>query len=76
MEEKREIEIEFISVKKCFIQANQKIALETEKNEKIGLELINLTNENKALHEEINDIYKKSGNTSEENAKFILRLLI
>lgn len=31
-------------------------------------------NENKALHDEINDIYKKSGNTNEENTRFVKRL--
>lgn len=31
-------------------------------------------NENKALHDEINDIYKKSGNTNEENARFINKI--
>lgn len=44
---------------------------ERKKNENIGIELINLANENKALHEEINDIYKKSGNTNSENARFV-----
>ena len=31
-------------------------------------------NENKALHDEINDIYKKSGSTNEENARFINKI--
>lgn len=31
-------------------------------------------NENKALHDEINDIYKKSGNTNDENARFINKI--
>jgi len=44
------------------------------KNQNIGLELINVVNENKALHDEMNDIYKKSGATTDENARFINRL--
>jgi hypothetical protein len=40
---------------------------EKKKNENIGIELINAVNENKALHDEVNDIYKRSGSTSEEN---------
>lgn len=35
------------------------------------MELINMVNENKALHDEINDIYKKSGSTSEENTLYL-----
>lgn len=35
------------------------------------MELINMVNENKALHDEMNDVYKKSGNTSDENQKFL-----
>ena len=31
-------------------------------------------NENKALHDEINDIYKKSGNTNDENSRFINKI--
>ena len=41
------------------------------KNQNIGMELINMVNENKALHDEMNDIYKKSGNTNDENSRFI-----
>jgi coiled-coil domain-containing protein 78 len=42
-----------------------------KKNENLGVELINVVNENKALHDEINDFYKKSGSTNDGNAKFI-----
>ena len=47
---------------------------EKRKNENVGIELINVVNENKALHDEINDIYRKSGSTNEENTKFVKRL--
>lgn len=73
MQEKREIEMEFVALKKNFLNANAELEAERKKNENIGVELINVVNENKALHEEINDIYKKSGNTNDENTKFILK---
>ena len=73
LQEKREIEIEFVALKKNFITANADLEAERKKNENIGVELINVVNENRALHEEINDIYKKSGNTNDENTKFILK---
>lgn len=72
-QDKREIEIEFVALKKNFITAHTELEGEKKKNENIGIELINVVNENKALHEEINDIYKRSGNTNDENTKFILR---
>lgn len=37
------------------------------------MELINMVNENKALHDEMNDVYKKSGSTGEENQKFLTK---
>lgn len=73
MQEKREIEMEFVALKKNFINSNTELEGERKKNENIGVELINVVNENKALHEEINDIYKKSGNTNDENTKYILK---
>ena len=72
-QDKREIEIEFVALKKNFITCNSELEGEKKKNENIGIELINVVNENKALHEEINDIYKRSGNTNDENSKFILK---
>lgn len=73
LQDKREIEMEFVALKKNFLTANADLEAERKKNENIGVELINVVNENKALHEEINDIYKKSGNTNDENTKFILK---
>ena len=72
-EEKRDLEIEFIALKKNFIQGQSELEEEKKRNENIGLELINTVNENKALHEELNDIFKKTGSTNEENAKFLTR---
>ncbi|KRX05294.1 P-loop containing nucleoside triphosphate hydrolase [Pseudocohnilembus persalinus] len=74
VEDKRELEIEFVALKKNYISLNQTVEEEKLKNQNIGMELINMVNENKALHDEMNDIYKKSGNTSDENQKFINRI--
>eukprot|EP00828_Plagiopyla_frontata_P003703 TRINITY_DN11192_c0_g1_i2.p1 TRINITY_DN11192_c0_g1~~TRINITY_DN11192_c0_g1_i2.p1 ORF type:complete len:540 (+),score=78.71 TRINITY_DN11192_c0_g1_i2:95-1621(+) len=57
-----------------FIQGQGDLDMERKKNENIGIELINVMNENKALHDEINDIYKKSGSTNDENARFINKI--
>jgi len=38
------------------------------------MELINSVNENKALHDEMNDIYKKHGSSNNENARFINKI--
>lgn len=72
--ENRELEIEFVALKKNYLTIQGDLEAEKNKNENIGIELINLTNENKALHDEINDIYKKSGSTNQENAKFINKI--
>ena len=75
-DEKRELEIEFIALKKNFITVRSDLDENNRKNENLGVELINVVNENKALHDEINDIYKKSGSTNEENAKYLHRFLL
>ena len=38
------------------------------------MELINMVNENKALHDEMNDIYKKTGSQSDENQRFLKKI--
>jgi hypothetical protein len=38
------------------------------KNQNVGVEMINIMNENKALTEEINNTYKKTGMQTEENS--------
>jgi coiled-coil domain-containing protein 78 len=38
------------------------------------MELINMVNENKALHDEMNDMYKKTGATSDENHRFLSKM--
>ena len=74
MEEKNVFKMEFLVVKKNFLEVNKQYEEEKAKNQNIGLELINSINENKALHDEINDIYKKTGSTSEENDRFLKKI--
>jgi hypothetical protein len=71
IDEKRELEIEFVALKKNYITTTQILEAEKAKSENVGLELINIVNENKALHQELNDIYKKSGSTNEENSRYL-----
>ncbi|EGR27555.1 kinesin-like protein, putative [Ichthyophthirius multifiliis] len=73
-DDKRELEIEFVALKKNFIEINKLYEDSKAKNQNVGMELINMVNENKALHDEINTIYKKSSLTTEENAKFIHKI--
>jgi chromosome segregation ATPase len=49
-EEKRELEIEFVSLKKNYLNCHAHLEAEKAKSENIGLELINVVNENKSLH--------------------------
>jgi uncharacterized protein (DUF3084 family) len=49
LDEKKEIEIEFVALKKNFLNIRQDLDQESVKNENLGIELVNLVNENKAL---------------------------
>jgi len=63
-----------VALKKNYIEVNKKFEEEKLKNQNVGMELINMVNENKALHDEMNDIYKKTSSTTDENARFINRI--
>ena len=54
LDEKKEIEIEFVALKKNFINLQQDLDAEKAKNDNLGLELINLVNENKVLQGDSN----------------------
>jgi coiled-coil domain-containing protein 78 len=49
LDDKKDIEIEFVALKKNFLNLTSDIDAEKAKNENLGIELINLVNENKAL---------------------------
>jgi hypothetical protein len=53
-------------LKKNYMNVVQELEGERLKQENFGLQLINLTNENKALSEELSNIYKKTGSQTEE----------
>jgi hypothetical protein len=74
LEEKRELEIEFVALKKNFLNLRDNYEEEKRKNENLGIELINTVNENKALQAELNQAYKNSSSTTEEGAKLSGRL--
>jgi uncharacterized protein (DUF3084 family) len=48
-EERKEIEIEFVALKKNFLNLQQDLDQEKARSEALNLELIQLVNENKAL---------------------------
>lgn len=74
MEDKRELEIEFVALKQNFLNLRDNLEEEKKKNENLGLELINVVNENKALQSELNMAYKTTSNASEDGAKMSTRL--
>ena len=74
MEDKRELEIEFVALKQNFLNLRDNYEEEKKKNENLGLELINTVNENKALQAELNMAYKSSSNATEDGAKNATRL--
>ena len=59
MNDRKEIEIEFIAVKKNFYNLKNDLDQEKVKNENLGIELINLVNENKEVSK---DLEKNTGN--------------
>ena len=47
---------------------------EKQKNENLGLELINTVNENKAVNAELGNAYKTGTNKTEENAQMLNKI--
>mgnify|MGYP000104790623 CR=1 FL=1 len=74
MEEKRELEIEYVALKQNFLTLRDNYEEEKRKNENLGLELINTVNENKALQAELNLAYKNSENAVAGGAQVSNRL--
>ena len=52
LNDRKEMEIEFIALKKNFFNLKQEVEQERQKNENLGVEVINLVNENKAVRRE------------------------
>ena len=74
LDEKKEIEIEFVALKKNFINLQQEIDSEKAKNDNLGLELINLVNENKALQDHSNRVNLKQSDISTEHQRLIRKV--
>ena len=63
--DKKDMEIEFIALKKNYYQIKQDLDQEKLKNENVADELINLVNENKALQRDIQTDQKISGEVTQ-----------
>ena len=63
--DKKDMEIEFIALKKNYYQIKQDLDQEKLKNENVAVELINLVNENKALQRDIQTDQKISGEVTQ-----------
>ena len=74
MEDKRELEIEFVALKQNYLTMREQLDEEKKKNENLGLELINTVNENKALQSELSQAYKSASGETENGAKMSNRL--
>lgn len=60
-EEKKEIEIEFVAMKKNFLNLQEDLDKEKARSEALNLELIQLVNENKVLQQDTHLTAKKAG---------------
>lgn len=49
LDDKKELEIEFVALRKNYLNLQQELDQEKVKNDTIGVELVNLVNENKQL---------------------------
>lgn len=74
LDDKKEIEIEFVALKKNFINLQGEIDAEKAKNDNLGLELINLVNENRALQNDSNKVNLKHGDVSAEHQRLIRKV--
>lgn len=73
IEDKRELEIEFVALKKNFLNLQNDYDNEKLKNENLGVEIINLVNENKSLQNQINDVMRREAGTSEQGQLWLKR---
>eukprot|EP01022_Parablepharisma_sp_SALTPOND_P003353 TRINITY_DN1133_c0_g1_i1.p1 TRINITY_DN1133_c0_g1~~TRINITY_DN1133_c0_g1_i1.p1 ORF type:complete len:612 (+),score=123.10 TRINITY_DN1133_c0_g1_i1:6814-8649(+) len=73
LEDKKELEIEFVALKKNFLNKTQELEEQKRKNEQVGIELVNLVNENKALAQNSTGIVKKQGTVYTEYERSMKR---
>lgn len=74
LDDKKEIEIEFVALKKNFLNLQNDYDQEKAKNDNLGLELINLVNENKSLQNESNSVNRKHGDVNEEHRRLLRKV--
>lgn len=74
LDDKKEIEIEFVALKKNFLNLQSDFDQEKAKNDNLGLELINLVNENKSLTNEANSVNRKHGDINEEHWRLMRKV--
>jgi hypothetical protein len=74
VDEKRELEIEFVALKTNYMNLSNELAEEKLKNENLGIEVINLVNANKALTGDADYLTKTKGDLNEDQAKLVLRV--
>ncbi|CAG9332942.1 unnamed protein product [Blepharisma stoltei] len=74
LEEKRDLEIEFVALKTNYLNLSNEFNEEKVRNENLSLEIINLANENKALRADSDAYAKIKGNISLEQNKLLSEL--
>ena len=74
LDDKKEIEIEFVALKKNFLSLQTDFDQEKAKNDNLGLELINLMNQNKSLEAEANSVNRKHGDINDEHRRLIRKV--
>jgi hypothetical protein len=68
LEDKRELEIEFVALKKNYLQVKDELKLANETNETLSLEILNIVNSNKALTGDSNSLANQQVNLKSLNA--------
>lgn len=68
LEDKRELEIEFVALKKNYLQLKEELKLATQTNETLSLEILNIVNANKSLTGDSNSLNNQTINLKSTNA--------
>lgn len=71
---KRDIEMEFVALKKNYITLTSHVEQQKDKQKNLGVELINLRNENQQLNEDQNLISREKTNLSKEAKAYQLKI--
>ena len=74
LEDKRELELEFMALKKNYIFNLQELESERMKQETFGIQIINIQNENRVLQDDLRESYKITGTQGDSGKKLIERI--